>query len=121
MGDTAVVVDSGEVGEGVAVGDFAGLVRRQQAMVFSIALHFLRDRHTAEEIAQDVFLQLHQHLESLKSREHVTFWLRKVTTQRCIDYARRRKWSQVSLDDVPELPAPGAPGDPLLSRTLRQL
>ena len=77
-------------------GDFAGIVRRQQGMVFSIALHFLRDRQAAEEIAQDVFLHLHQHLDSLKSPEHVTFWLRKVATHRCIDFARRRKWSRAS-------------------------
>jgi RNA polymerase sigma-70 factor (ECF subfamily) len=101
--------------------DFAGIVRSQQGMVFSIALHFLRDRQTAEEIAQDVFLHLHQHLDSLKSPEHVTFWLRKVTTHRCIDYSRRRKWSQVSLDDAPELPAAGTTRDPLLQRRLRQL
>ena len=102
-------------------GDFAGIVRRQQAMVFSIALHFLRDRQAAEELAQDVFLHLHQHLASLKSPEHVTFWLRKVTSHRCIDYSRRRKWSQVSLDDVPELPAEPLARDPLLARRLRQL
>jgi RNA polymerase sigma-70 factor, ECF subfamily len=101
--------------------DFADIVRRQQGMVFSIALHFLRDRQAAEEIAQDVFLHLHQHLDSLKSPEHVVFWLRKVTSHRCIDFARRRKWSQVSLDDVPELPAATAAGDPLLRRKLRQL
>jgi RNA polymerase sigma-70 factor, ECF subfamily len=121
MEEPAPVVDADDAVDGQPLGDFAGIVRQQQAMVFSIALHFLRDRRTAEEIAQDVFLQLHQHLESLKSPEHVTFWLRKVTSQRCIDYARRRKWSQVSLDDVPELPAAATPRDPLLSRTLRQL
>jgi RNA polymerase sigma-70 factor (ECF subfamily) len=105
----------------VTADDFGGIVRRHQGMVFSIALHFLRDRQVAEEIAQDVFLHLHQHLDSLKSPEHVTFWLRKVTSHRCIDYARRRKWSQVSLDDIPELAAAGTARDPLLRRKLRQL
>ena len=38
--------------------DFEDLVRRHQAMVFSIAFHFLQDRAAAEELAQDVFLQL---------------------------------------------------------------
>ena len=102
-------------------GDFAGIVRRKQAMVFSMALHFLRDRQAAEELAQDVFLHLHQHLASLKSPEHVTFWLRKVTSHRCIDYARRRKWFQVSLEEVPELRAEGVVRDPLLTRRLGQL
>jgi RNA polymerase sigma-70 factor (ECF subfamily) len=101
--------------------DFASVVRQQQAMVFSIALHFLRDRQAAEELAQDVFLHLHRNLASLKSPEHITFWLRKVTSHRCIDYSRRRKWSQVSLEDVPELPAPPGTRDPLLARRLRQL
>jgi RNA polymerase sigma-70 factor (ECF subfamily) len=110
-------VSSGDFAEG----DFAEVVRQQQAMVFSIALHFLRDRQAAEEIAQDVFLHLHQHLDSLKSPEHVTFWLRKVTSHRCIDFTRRRKWSQVSLDDVPELAATSTARDPLLQRKLRQL
>jgi RNA polymerase sigma-70 factor (ECF subfamily) len=96
-------------------------VRQQQAMVFSIALHFLRDRQAAEELAQDVFLHLHRNLASLKSPEHITFWLRKVTSHRCIDYSRRRKWSQVSLEDVPELPAAPKTRDPLLARRLRQL
>src|SRR6478672_3089957 len=83
------------VPEGVPEGDFAGIVQRQQGMVFSIALHFMRDPQVAEELAQDVFLDLYRHLDSLKSPEHVTFWLRKVTTHRCIDYARRRKWFEV--------------------------
>src|SRR3982751_4502823 len=52
MGDRAVAVDSDDTVDGVPLGDFAGIVRQQQAMVFSIALHFLRDRRTAEEIAQ---------------------------------------------------------------------
>jgi RNA polymerase sigma-70 factor (ECF subfamily) len=127
MGEPVPVVDAEEAeeaedaAEGTSWRDFAGLVRQRQAMVFSIALHFLRDRQAAEELAQDVFLDLHQHLGSLKSPQHVMFWLRKVTTHRCIDYARRRKWSQVSLDDVPELPAAATAGDPMLQRRLRQL
>ena len=88
-----------EAADEAPLDDFADIVRHQQGMVFSIALHFLRDRQSAEEIAQDVFLHLHRHLDSLKSPEHVVFWLRKVTTHRCIDFARRRKWSQVSLDE----------------------
>ncbi len=122
MGEPAPLVEvDDDAAEAAMPGDFAGIVRRQQGMVFSIALHFLRDRQAAEELAQDVFLHLYQHLDSLKSPEHVTFWLRKVTSHRCIDYVRRRKWSQVSLNDVAELPAATTARDPLLSRKLRQL
>src|ERR1043166_9912621 len=81
--------------------DFEGLVRRHQAMVFSIAYHFLQDRSTAEELAQDVFLQLHRHLDAMQSADHVTFWLRRVPTHRCIDYSRRRRFRFLRLDGVP--------------------
>jgi RNA polymerase sigma-70 factor (ECF subfamily) len=122
MGEPApAAVDVDDAREPVSPGDFAGIVRHQQGMVFGIALHFLRDRSAAEELAQDVFLELYRHLGSLKSPEHVTFWLRKVTCHRCIDYARRRKWSQVSLDDVRDLPAAATSRDPLLQRILGQL
>lgn len=100
--------------------DFAEIVRLHHSAVFSIALHFLADRSAAEELAQDVFLQLHANLSAMKSDDHMKFWLRKVTAHRCIDYKRRRKPPQVSLDDAPEPAAPTQSGDPFLARRLRQ-
>jgi RNA polymerase sigma-70 factor (ECF subfamily) len=90
-------------------------------MVFSLALNFLRDRQAAEELAQDVFLHLHRNLGSLQSPDHVTFWLRRVTSHRCIDYSRKRRWSQLSLEEVAEPVAPASHGDPWVSRRLKQL
>jgi RNA polymerase sigma-70 factor (ECF subfamily) len=118
-------VAAGEVAE-IAESGFANLVRRHQSMVFSIALHFLADRPAAEELAQDVFLQLHANLTAFKSEDHVKFWLRKVTAHRCIDHRRRRKLLQVSLDEAPEMAAPengarGQAADPFLARRLVQL
>lgn len=101
---------------------FAELVREHQSMVFSIAYHFVRDRTIAEEIAQDVFLQLFRNLNSMESDAHVTFWLRRVTSNRCVDHARRRqRHPEVALEDTAELRQFDAPGDPLLSRRLRAL
>jgi RNA polymerase sigma-70 factor (ECF subfamily) len=100
--------------------DFADIVRRYQSMVFSIAQHFLADRSAAEELAQDVFLKLHATVPSLKSEEHLKFWLRKVTAHRCIDHQRRRKLPQVSLDEAPEPASPAQSSDPLVARKLQQ-
>ncbi len=100
--------------------DFADVVRRYQSMVFSIARHYLGDPSAAEELAQDVFLQLHASLPSLESEEHVKFWLRKVTAHRCIDYRRCRRATPLSLDDAPEPSAPATSGDPFLAQRLRQ-
>jgi RNA polymerase sigma-70 factor (ECF subfamily) len=108
-----------------ALGDqlaFAEIVHQHQGMVFSLACHFLRDRWLAEELAQEVFLNLHQNLSAIKSPAHLTFWLRKVTSHRCIDQARRQKVRpQVSLDDVPEPVADTSEGDFMLSDMLRRV
>jgi RNA polymerase sigma-70 factor (ECF subfamily) len=101
---------------------FADAVKRNQSMVFSIAYHFLRDWTAAEEVAQDSFLQLYRNYEQLESDAHVTFWLRRVVSNRCVDYARRRvRQPTVALDDAPEPSAVAEHGDPLLNRKLRQL
>ena len=91
-------------------------------MVFSIAYHILHDRPAAEELAQDVFLQLYRHLGEMESAEHVTRWLRKVTTNRCIDHRRRTKlMPKIGLDEIREPAGREGASDFMLSRALRQL
>lgn len=101
---------------------FSEVLRANQGMVFSIAYHFLRDRAAAEEVAQDVFLKLYRNFAELQTSAHATFWLRRVTSNRCIDHARKRKLeAAVALDDAPPLPVSVEPGDPMLNRRLRAL
>ena len=101
---------------------FSDLVREHQSMVFSIAYHFLRDRALAEEIAQDVFLQLYRNLESLESESHATFWLRRVAANRCVDHVRKRqRQPEVALDKTAELHSEDTAADPLMSRKLQAL
>jgi RNA polymerase sigma-70 factor, ECF subfamily len=98
---------------------FAEIVREHQAMVYSLALHFLRDPAIAEDLAQEVFLELYRNVASIKSADHLRFWLRKVTCHRSIDRARRdQRDVTLSLEDVPE-PVATTPTDaPLLEERL---
>ena len=70
---------------------FEELVDRHQSTVFSLALRMTGDRGLAEEIAQDVFLEMDKHLAKLESADHACFWLRRVTMSRAADALRRRK------------------------------
>ena len=111
--------------ERCAAGDrraFTGIVREHQAMVYSLALHFLRSPSMAEDLAQDVFLELYCNLGSIQSAAHLRFWLRKVTCHRSIDRVRRGHGNgTVSLDDVPEPAVAAQARDPLLEEKLWKL
>ncbi len=69
---------------------FRAVVERHQARVFSIAYRILGESGVAEEVAQDVFLELHRVLTRLENEEHVTAWLRRVACHRALDALRRR-------------------------------
>jgi RNA polymerase sigma-70 factor (ECF subfamily) len=102
--------------------DIGRIVEEHQSMVYSLALHFLRDPESAQELAQEVFLQLHQSMAAIDSPGHLKQWLRRVTANRCIDHARKmRIRPRVGLDDIGEPAAPGGSGDLLLSDLLGRM
>jgi RNA polymerase sigma-70 factor (ECF subfamily) len=101
---------------------FGRLVRAHQSMVFSLAYHCTGDAAEAEELSQDVFVELFRNVNSIETPAHLTFWLRKVASRKCIDWARReRNRPRIALESVREPSAPERPSDALLSETLRRL
>lgn len=107
-----------QAGDGAAFGE---LVREHQAMVFSLARYSLRHHETAEELAQEVFLSLYRNLGAIESPAHLKFWLRRVTSNRCIDYVRRQRVPTVNVEDAPEPATTDCHGDALLTATLRRM
>jgi len=101
---------------------FATFVRHHQAMVFSLAFHALRSRPAAEDLAQEVFVELYRNLARLESAAHVAAWLRRVTSHRCIDELRRpRRRLEVVTDVLPDSGEMPAPPEPFLAVRLRRL
>jgi RNA polymerase sigma-70 factor, ECF subfamily len=77
--------------------DFEELVEEHQSMVFSLAWRMTGDRGLAEELAQDVLLELDRNLKKMESAAHVRWWLRQVTLHRCTDALRRRRARAATL------------------------
>ena len=99
---------------------FAALIGQHQKMVYSVALRMLGQRELAEDMAQEVFIQLHAKLASLESPSHLVFWLRKAAAHRAIDQLRRHSLVPVTLlDEETEDIAVESSEDPLLQRQLR--
>ena len=101
---------------------FAEIIEAHKSMVYSIGWHFLRDRLAAEEVAQDVFLELHRHWSAMKSPDHILFWLRQVATRRAIDLVRKRKSrGETSLEESAEPSALERVHDTFLSSYLERI
>jgi len=101
---------------------FAALVRQHQGSVFSIGLRMLSRRDAAEDLAQDVFLQLYRKLDSIESLEHLGFWLRRVAANLAIDWLRRLPYSATQpLEEGAEVAVHDPDSDPLMSRELTRL
>lgn len=105
---------------------FRGIVRSHMRRIFSVALRFTGRHAEAEELAQDVFVQLHGALAQIQDPAHLKFWLLRTVSHRCIDRLRheKRRPRLVSIDGLPEAPDPealDAGGDPLASARLRRM
>jgi RNA polymerase sigma-70 factor (ECF subfamily) len=101
---------------------FAALVRAHQGSVFSIGLRMLNRRDAAEDLAQDVFLQLYRRLGDIESMEHLGFWLRRVASNLAIDWLRRLPYTRTQpLDDGTPVPMQEDSQDPLMDRELARL
>jgi RNA polymerase sigma-70 factor (ECF subfamily) len=112
-------LDRARSGERAAL---AILVQAHQRCVYSLALRMLGTRDLAEDLTQEVFMQMNGNLSAIESNRHLGFWLRRVTSNRAIDQLRRRARVQMtSLDQEPELFGVEADTDPLLQRHVQAL
>src|SRR5881394_3975212 len=101
--------------------DFENVVREHKGMVYSIACNFFHNAAIAEEIAQDVFLQLYESRLSVETGSHCVAWLRRSTVHRCIDNVRRSSFrNEVQVEMLPEIPVEMPETDPFLQERLRR-
>jgi RNA polymerase sigma-70 factor (ECF subfamily) len=79
----------------------ASLFDRYSKLVYSVALRVLRDPSAAEDVLQEVFMQIWRNPDSFTAaRGSLGGWLAIVSRNRSIDTLRRKRPS-VDVDDVP--------------------
>jgi RNA polymerase sigma-70 factor (ECF subfamily) len=83
------------------------LVRRHRDRIYRIALRMLGDPHDAEDVAQDVVIQLWTALSGFVGASTFTTWLYRIVVNRCLNHIRQRRVTRPVLDSDPP-PAAGA-------------
>ncbi len=80
---------------------FSALVQKHQKSVHALAWRKVGDFHFAEEITQDVFLQVYKKLSTLKNPGQFVGWLYVIVNRRCINWIQRHRPTTQSLDSMP--------------------
>ena len=80
---------------------FSALVQKHQKGVHALVWRKVGDYHFAEEVTQDVFLQVYKNLPKLKDPSQFAGWLYVITDRLCIRWFRRNKARMQSLEATP--------------------
>lgn len=70
---------------------FKTIVTTWQDMVYNTALGILQNAEDAEDVAQEVFLQVFDSIGSFKGESKFSTWLYRITITKSMDHIRRKK------------------------------
>jgi len=82
---------------------FERFIEQYKAYVFAIILRFVNDPDDAQDIAQEVFLQLYRSLPQYRP-DNLKAWVGKIATNKAIDGKRRRARQGEYLESNVEMP-----------------
>ncbi len=77
------------------------LIRRYERPVFSLVFRMVRNRELAEDLTQDTFIKVLQHVDRYRPEFKFSSWLFKIANNVAIDHLRRRQLDTVSMDGSP--------------------
>lgn len=80
---------------------FRELIRRYERPVFSLIYRMVRDSTAAEDLAQDAFIKVLNHIDKYRPEFKFSSWLFKIANNIAIDHLRRRQLDTVSIDGSP--------------------
>jgi len=70
---------------------FKYLVDTYQSLVYNTSLGILQNEADAEDIAQEVFIQVYHSVKDFKGESKISTWLYRITTSKCLDFLRSKK------------------------------
>ncbi|MCE2412554.1 RNA polymerase sigma factor [Candidatus Poribacteria bacterium] len=96
-------IDDVELIQRILAGDetaFANLIRKYQRRVHAYALKKIGDFHIAEDITQETFLRVYQHLETLNDPTQFSRWLYQIANHLCIAWHRKNRLQTQPLEEI---------------------
>jgi len=69
---------------------FRELVEANKQRVFNTALSFLQHTEDAEDISQEVFIEVYRSLHNFKQEAGLSTWIYRITVNKCLDHLRSK-------------------------------
>lgn len=89
-------------------GAFEELVRRYRNDVFALAFHLLRDRESAWDVSQEVFIKAYRSVGRFRGDASFKTWLLRITSNHCKDIFKKKRLHTVAFDEVVEATQQGS-------------
>ncbi|MFW5760710.1 MAG: RNA polymerase sigma factor [Cyclobacteriaceae bacterium] len=77
----------------IARGDeryFRYFVEKYKDKIYNTCLGFLRNPEDAEDVAQEVFIEVHESITQFKQQSSLNTWLYSIATNKCLEHIRSR-------------------------------
>src|ERR687892_998416 len=78
------------------------LLRRYERPVFSLIYRMVRDKETAEDLAQETFIKVLNNIDRYRPEFKFSSWLFKIANNITIDHLRRRQIDTISIEGAPD-------------------
>jgi RNA polymerase sigma-70 factor (ECF subfamily) len=106
LADTASSSDF-QLAQSAAKGDMAAfeeLYQRHNRRVYSLCLRMLQNAHEAEDLTQEVFIQLYRKIGSFRGDSAFTTWLHRMTVNQVLMHFRKRSVKNEKTTEEGETP-----------------
>jgi RNA polymerase sigma-70 factor (family 1) len=79
---------------------FRSLIEKYKKLVYNTAFRLVRNQADAEDIFQDVFLEVYKSCQYVKNENDLTMWLYKIAYNKSISFLRKK--NPAKAEDQPE-------------------
>jgi RNA polymerase sigma-70 factor (ECF subfamily) len=70
--------------------DFENLYNQYSVLVYNLGLNYLQNVEDAEEITQDVFIQINNSLSKFEEKSSLKTWIYRITINKCLDVIKHK-------------------------------
>ncbi len=72
-------------------GVFPIVLEKYQRLVLNCSFKFLRNRESAEDITQEVFVEVFESIQSFRGESRLSTWIYRIAVTKCLNHLKRLK------------------------------